>query len=259
MSGSELHGQRVVVTRAAHQADALVEALKDRGARVERLPLIELTPPPYPDDLRIAATMVPTIDWLVFTSANAVTAFLPHVRRPLVARCAVVGPASASALKSYGIEPALEATQSRATGLLAELKPLLPTPSLSPPVRVLIPQAEDARPDLVDGLRDIGVEVTAFAAYSKRQPPEAAGKAENLFAHSPIGWVTCTSPRIARHFAELFGAAWPRRRDEMKALSIGPVTSEALREFGVETVGEAAQPSDSGLVEAMLKAVADAA
>lgn len=248
MSSSALSGLRVVVTRAAHQADGLATALETHGARVVRLPLIEITGPPNPDDLRIAAAAVATMDWLVFTSANAVTAFLPHVQQPLATRCAVVGPATASALVSFDITPALEASTPRATGLLTELEPLLPAGA-----RVMIPQAEDARPDLVDGLRAAELEVHAFTAYSKRLPPEASVKAGELFVDSVIGWVTCTSPRIARHFAELFGEDWTDRRAEMKALSIGPVTTQALRQLGVETVIEAARPSDAGLVEAMLR------
>ncbi len=247
---SVLNGWRVVVTRAVHQADGLVTALETHGARVVRLPLIEITAPPNPDELGIAAMALARMDWLVFTSANAVTAFMPHIQRPLAARCAVVGPATASALASFGITPALQAATPRATGLLTELAPLLPAGG-----QVMVPQAEDARPELVDGLRAAGFKVRAFTAYSKRLPPEAPSKAQELFADSTIGWVTCTSPRIARHFADLFGVDWTHRRAEMKALSIGPVTTKALRQLGVETVIEAARPSDGGLVEVMIRAV----
>ncbi len=106
------------------------------------------------------------------------------------------------------------------------------------------------RPDLARGLRAAGARVTAVIAYRKRLPAPAPAGARRLFA-TAVGWVTCTSPRIARHLARLFGDDWPRRRGELRAISIGPVTSAELRRLGVEPAAEAASPSDRALVEAM--------
>jgi uroporphyrinogen-III synthase len=66
--------------------------------------------------------------------------------------------------------------------------------------------------------------------------------------------VTFTSPRIVRHFAELFGADWERRRGELRAASIGPVTSAELRRRGVEPAAEAARPGDEEMVAAVARA-----
>jgi uroporphyrinogen-III synthase len=93
----------------------------------------------------------------------------------------------------------------------------------------------------------------AVVAYDKRLPPEAPRRAAELFATPPLGWVTFTSPRIVRHFAELFGTDWERRRGELRAASIGPVTSAELRRLGVEPAAEARQPSDEELVAAVAR------
>ncbi|HZI64824.1 MAG TPA: uroporphyrinogen-III synthase, partial [Thermoanaerobaculia bacterium] len=61
------------------------------------------------------------------------------------------------------------------------------------------------------------------------------------------------SGSAARNFASLFGGQWPERRRELRAASIGPVTSGALRALGVEPAAEAAQPSDRDLVRAIVK------
>ena len=66
--------------------------------------------------------------------------------------------------------------------------------------------------------------------------------------------MTFTSPRIVRHFAALFGADWERRRGELRAASIGPVTSAELRRRGVEPAAEADRPLDEALVAAVGKA-----
>ncbi len=246
-----LAGQRVVVTRAAHQATGLAAAFEAAGATVERLPLIELAPVRDRQALARAAGRAAGFDWLVFTSANAVAAFLPRLdaaARPAV-RCAAVGPATAAALRRDGVEPALTAGRSRTEGLLEAL-----APRLAPGTRVLIPQAEDARPALARGLRAAGAVVTTIEAYRKRLPASAAAGARRLFDDVAIGWVTCTSPRIARHLARLFAADWRRRRGELRAISIGPVTSAALRRLGVEPAAEAETPSDEAMVAAAVSA-----
>lgn len=244
-----LSGVRVVVTRAEHQADSFAAAFKAAGAVVEILPLLEIIPPADPRPLERAASELALYDWLVFTSANAVDALMPLTGGAVPKRLqiAVVGPATAEALRAYEIEPHLEARRADAEGLVADL-----APRVGRRRRVLLPQAADARATLVDGLSHAGAEAVAVVAYDKRLPLEAAPRAAELFSPPPIGWVTFTSPRIVRHFAELFGTAWERRRGELLAASIGPVTSAELRSHGVEPAAESERPGYEGLVEAVL-------
>lgn len=244
---------RVVVTRAERQAEGLAAAMQAAGAEVALLPLLAVVPPLDPRPLERAASEVALYDWIVFASANAVEAFLPLAGGSLPSRLriAVVGPATAAALRAFGLVPHLTATKSEAEGLVADLGP-----HLRPASRILLPQAADARKVLAEGLTAAGAEVVAVVAYDKGLPATNGARAAELFAHSPIGWVTFTSPRIVRHFVELFDEAWPRRRPELLAASIGPVTSAALRRYGVEPAAEAAQPGDEGMVQAILAALA---
>jgi uroporphyrinogen III methyltransferase/synthase len=246
-SESPLRGERVVVTRARHQSEELAAALAAAGAAVEFLPLLEVVAPDDPRPLARAAAEVGGYDWLVFTSANAVEAFLTRLPAGLPAsvRVAVVGPATARSAVERGVEPWILASQSDAEGLAAEL-----APHLRGDDKVLVPQADDARPALVDALRSAGVRVDAVEAYAKRLPAGAGARARELFDGREIGWVTFTSPRIVRHFAELFGSAWDERRREVRALSIGRVTTRELRRLGVETVREASRPTPQDMVAA---------
>ncbi len=245
-----LRDLRVVVTRAEHQSESLTAAFSRAGARVELLPLLAVVSPTDPLPLQRAAAEASSYDWIVFSSANAVEAFLPLVRDPLAAVVAAVGPATAAALRAAGIEPGLVAETSDAEGLAAELSPFVAGR------RVLLPQAADARPALLAGLTAAGGAVTAVVAYDKRLPAEAAARAAELFAAQPLGWVTFTSPRIVRHFAELFGADWEERRRELRAVSIGGVTSAELRRQGVEPAAEARRPGDEEMVAAVERAPA---
>lgn len=247
-----MRGLRVVVTRAAHQAEGLTAAFEAAGFTVEHLPLLEVIPPADPRPLERAASELALYDWLVFTSSNAVDAFLPLAggALPHRLRVAVVGPATAEALRAYDIEPHLTATHPDAEGLLHDLAPLVDRSR-----RVLLPQASDARPTLAEGLHRAGAEAVVVVAYEKGMPSDAPERAARLFTNTPIGWVTFTSPRIVRHFVELFGAEWERRRPELYAASIGPVTTAELRRHSVERIVEAETPGEEGLVEVVLRAV----
>jgi uroporphyrinogen III methyltransferase/synthase len=266
-----LAGLRVVVTRSSRQAGGLAAAFVAAGARVETLPLLEVVPPADPAPLRRAASELASYDWLVFTSANAVAAFLSLAATPWPPRVqvAAVGSATAAALRAQGVAPQLVAAAAAAPGPgeqganagdintagAAGLLELLAL-RLRSGEKVLLPQAADARPVLAPGLAAAGAETVAVVAYDKRLPAAAAARAAELFAAMPLGWVTFTSPRIVRHFAALFAEEWPRRRGELAAASIGGVTSAELRRHGVEPTAQAAHPADAALVEAVTKAVA---
>lgn len=253
-----LAGLRVVVTRAAHQAASTVRAFEEAGARVALLPLLEVVPPEDPGPLERALASLGDYDWLVLTSTNAVERVLgggdERVELPPGLRVASVGGATSDALRERGIEPDLEPADSRAEGLVEEL-----TPRLGADARVLLPQAADARPVLAEELTAAGARVDRVDAYAKRTPPDARERAAEIFGAPPdgarLGWVTFTSPSIARAFAGLWGEGWPERRRSLLAASIGPVTSAALRELGVEPAAEADEPGDEGLVGAVVRSL----
>ena len=279
---SALAGVRVVVTRAERQAGSLADAFAGAGAAVELLPLLAVTPPADPGPLASAAAELRLYDWVVFTSANGVQALLSHApgtnhaapavldapsalaspaaasaapaaggRLPPRLRVAAVGAATAAALRGRGVEPPVTAAggDQSAAGLLAGLLSHLDCGQ-----RVLLPLAADALPTLRDGLLAAGIAAVAVTAYEKRLPPEAPRRAAELFSDTPIGWVTFTSPSVVRHFAGLFGGDWLRRRGELRAASIGAVTSAELRRHGVEPAGEAAEPTAEKMVAAVIAA-----
>lgn len=245
-AGYPLAGVRVVLTRARHQTGALMTAFEAAGARVELLPLLEVLPPADPGPLEAALQKLGSFDWLVLSSANAVGACGAHHDGPWP-RVAVVGPATAAALRRHGVEPDLEARQSDANGLADALAERVRGQ------RVLLPQADDARPELERRLRAAGAQVVAVVAYSKHLPAEAFAQAERLFAREPIGWVVFTSPRTVQCFVEVLGASWPERCGELRALTIGPTTAAELERRGVTAV-TAARPTPEAMVAAMIAA-----
>ena len=251
MTARPLAGVRVVVTRAERQSSGLQRALQELGARVELLPLLVVLPAVDRGPLLAAAARLETYTWVLFTSANAVEALLPHMERrwSRSVRAAAIGQATARQLRAREIEPALVASRSQAEGVLAELLPLL-----VPGDRVLLPHAEDARPLLREGLHAAGIPTEAVVAYRKSTPPDAPARAARIFGDGELGWVTFTSPSTVHAFAGLFGPGWESRRVTLQAASIGAVTSEALRAAGVERIAEAATPGEEAVVAAIVSA-----
>ena len=84
MNALPLAGRRVLVTRAAHQAGKLSDALRALGAEPVEVPVLEIGPPENLEPLDAALRKLATYDWLIFTSANAVraVAIVPKRREP---------------------------------------------------------------------------------------------------------------------------------------------------------------------------------
>ena len=70
--GEPLAGKRVVVTRGADQAPELVDALEALGAEVLLMPTVSFAPPEDSTELDAALRNKKDLDWILFTSQNAV-------------------------------------------------------------------------------------------------------------------------------------------------------------------------------------------
>jgi uroporphyrinogen III methyltransferase/synthase len=119
-----------------------------------------------------------------------------------------------------------------------------------PASRALVARAATARDVLVDALRSRGVEVDVVALYETVASPLSEAQ---LAAVAEADYVTFTSSSTVRFFFEALGDSRLRAR----LVSIGPVTSETLRQHGVEPAVEAAQHDIDGLVEALLADVGE--
>ena len=82
-----LFGKQIVVTRRTGQAGKFAKRLAELGADVLEVPTIRITLPTEKDAIVDALLELNSYDWLVFTSANGVTAFFDIVF-PAVSRFA---------------------------------------------------------------------------------------------------------------------------------------------------------------------------
>ncbi|HET7459984.1 MAG TPA: uroporphyrinogen-III C-methyltransferase [Longimicrobium sp.] len=245
-----LSGRRIVVTRARAQASTFAARLETLGAEVVQLPAIRVEAPEDPRPLRDAVECVDSFDWIVLTSANGVERFFAALResgrdaRALAsAKVCAIGPATAAELEKQGIRADLvppEFMAERAVEALAAATDLAGA-------RVLVPAAEAARPVLAEGLRALGAEVTAVVAYRTVQDGAGADEVRRRIEAGEIDLLTFTAGSTAKHFAALVGTDV----GAAKVASIGPVTSQALRELGIEVDVEAEEATIDGLLRAI--------
>ncbi len=246
-----LAGIRVVVTRAAHQAEELARPLRDQGAHVILLPTIAIAPAADLEKLRRAARNCNQYDWLIFTSANAVDAFtaeLPFAGldcKPLVA---TVGASTRAAAERAGfrvsITPEKYIAESLAEAFVSQ--------DLQAK-RVLLPSAAVTRDVIATEFAKRGAQVDVVEAYRNVIPAETKEQAPRVFNELQPDWVTFGSSSAVDHLVSLIGTE-PLSR--VKIATIGPVTSETIRKHGLMVNAEARMHSIPGLVMRIVEAVA---
>jgi uroporphyrinogen III methyltransferase / synthase len=245
-----LFGQRIVVTRAKEQTDALCAPLRHLGANVVELPTIEVQALSDYSALDAAIARITDYDWLIFTSVNGVRYFLERLDtgstdlRAIRGRLCAIGPATRGALEQFHLKVDVMAKDYVAEGVLRALSDYDVAGT-----RVLLTRAAVARDVLPDELRRRGALVDVVEAYRTTAPADLATRAAAVL-DSP-GWVTFTSSSTAINLIASVGVSGLAG---MKVASIGPVTTRTLRNAGVVVAAEAAPHTVSGMVEAILAA-----
>jgi len=187
-----------------------------------------------------AAARADGYDWVAFTSANAVSRFVPLLGPAGVgkAKLAAVGRSTAAALEAAGLSVDLVAAPATAAGLVASF------PSAPPGGRVLFPRAEAARPTLARGLSGRGWTVDDVVAY-RTVPVTVPVGVEGLASAEAVLF---TSPSTVTGYLALRDEDGRPLPMPPVVACLGPVTAEAAREAGLEVAVLAAEPSAEGLV-----------
>ncbi|HEX7158239.1 MAG TPA: uroporphyrinogen-III synthase [Edaphobacter sp.] len=277
-----LEGKRILITRTRRQASELAAQLEALGGIPIVIPTIEIIPPESYVSLDAALAQLNSFDWLIFTSANAVEVFndridrVPHLRDGFIVakvgnraehdplssvqsrispeakpaklpRIAVIGPATARAVEGIGLPVDLIPPTYVAESLAESVTPEAHGKS------ILLIRAAEARDILPEALTRAGATVTIAEAYRNRIPPESIPALQQIFA-SPATWpdaITFTSASTARNLVTLLEAANLTLPPAIALASIGPITSQALRELGLTATVESGEPTIPALVQTL--------
>jgi uroporphyrinogen III methyltransferase/synthase len=245
-----LHGRKVVVTRARAQASELARTLDALGAESVELPAIRIEPRIDSDEVRRAVESLHAYALVCLTSANGVRLLFEAMaaqgrdaRALANASVAAIGSGTEAALAAHGVIADIVPERFVAEALVEELNKLELDGK-----PVLVARAAEARELLPDALRKRGAQVDVVALYetvAETPDPEALKRA------SDADFITFTSSSTVRNFVEASANGIP---EGAKVISIGPITSEAVREAGLTVDVEAERHDIGGLVEALLQA-----
>jgi uncharacterized protein HemX/uroporphyrinogen-III synthase len=208
MTGSELAGVAVLITRPAHQAQGLAGRIAALGGTPVLWPALDIVPPRETAPADALLQRIAEFDLVVFVSANAVTHGLARLGGPLpdTVQLAVVGEGTARALEEHaGRKPDLRpAAHYDSEGLLA-----LPALQDMRGRRVLIVRGEGGRELLARSLRERGAAVE-YAEVYRRGMPAAPAEALDALRAGRLQVVTATSSEGLRNLVTMADTLAPR-------------------------------------------------
>jgi uroporphyrinogen III methyltransferase/synthase len=247
-----LEGRRIVITRAHEQVKELRERLQELGAEVLALPLIRFLEVENKSDLDRAIRSLGDFDWLVFTSANAVSFFLRRCRalgvraNNISGKIAAVGTATESALNREGLSACFVPAEFSGAALAREFAPRIEGKT------VLLPRSDRASEDLPARLRRAGASVTEVMAYRTAAADTVDERLVQAIRDGQVEAITFFSPSAFREFGNLMDTASLRKLSSRLAFAaVGPVTAEAIRSAGLPVAIEAGEATTASLLAAL--------
>ena len=254
----QLEGWRILVSRAREQAGALSAGLRELGAEVCEIPFIEIRPPRSFKTLDESLKLAGEYQWLILTSVNGVRAVFDrmaqlNISKRTLARLkiAAIGPATRSAIEREGLKVAVTPREYVAEAVVEALADKIRGE------RVLLCRAKVARDVIPRELRRLGAFLDVVEAYetvipkASRSELRAALRDPQRRPHI----ITFTSSSTVKSYVALLGIRSGRSRlvEGVLNASIGPVTSETLRQFELSIDVQAAEYTIPGLIEAIVQ------
>ncbi len=251
-----LFGKNIIITRAREQASNLVGQLTELGANVIEFPTIEIVPPDDFKELDASIEGLSEYNWMIFTSVNGVKLFFERLfykgfdsRKLGNVKVCAIGPKTSEMFKNFGIVPDLVPEKYQAEyiidGLMKEgIKGK----------KFLLPRAKVAREILPEKIKENGGIIDVVSVYKTVMPDTNKEEALEYLKNGDIDYITFTSSSTVKNFFEILkGEQMDNLLKNVKLVSIGPITSETLKEKGYKPYIEAEKFTVEGLVEAILK------
>jgi uroporphyrinogen-III synthase len=251
---SSLAGKRIVITRSVAQSSELFKNLLERRAIPISLPLVSFSAPQDYAPLDAALRSWQEFDWVVFTSANAVqsvfarsTASGVNLGQPgKMPRIAAVGPATRDQATKSGLFTDHVAKTHLGVALAQELALQLRDKS------VFLPRSDRANRDLPAALIQLGAKLTEVIAYRTIPPSDVDRDRVTQVIGQGTDAAIFFSPSAVRNLAELIGKqALTELQDKIAIAVVGPVTSNALSEYGVDRIVVAADTTAGAVIAAL--------
>ncbi|MEX1137855.1 MAG: uroporphyrinogen-III synthase [Bacteroidota bacterium] len=247
---SNLRGKTVLLTRSEEANVEVAALLEDRGAKTLSLPTIRFTEPDSWEACDLAIQQLGNYDAALFTSSNAVRAFLKRVEALQTnslgllhnIRSYAIGERTLDALNAAGIAATM--AEGGTAGDLAE--------SLGKDIHgkyFLFPKSNIARDILPEALKTRGAFVDEVIVYKTVAPaPRELDAVRNALRTGSVDVLLFFSPSAIFHFMQMIGTG---HTESLVVAVIGPTTAEAARGAGFHVSVVAKKPTAGGLIESL--------
>lgn len=248
-----LSGRRILVGRARHQSDELSSELRALGAKVTQIPFIEIRKPRSYKPIDKAIENIAAYDWLILTSVNGVEALWDRIRKLRLTRrklehikVAAIGPATRKVIEAHGLKVSVVPKEYVAESVVESLRKKVNGK------RILLARASVARDVIPRELRHLGARVDVVDSYRTVIPKSSRARLRSLLKdpNRRPDLVLFTSSSTVRNFLQLAGK---QSLGGIQFASIGPVTSNTLRERGLAVHMEARKYNIPGLIKAIVQ------
>jgi len=246
-----LFGQKIVVTRSRAQSSRLVREVLKLGGDVIEVPSILIKPMPS-DALDKEIKDIQFYQYIVLTSENGVKVFFDRLvalgfdaRHFAGVKFVAIGTGTAKALASHGIVADIVPERYVGEEVVAAMKP-----HLTEKDRILVARAKEARPYIVDAL-SVLAKVQEVKTYETELEVDQELEALKIALEKPEKLaLTFTSSSTVRNFLSICkeNDIDKKALQRARVYSIGPITSETIREYGLTVTEEAAEYTIDGLL-----------
>ena len=245
-----LLGRRFMITRAFEQQQPLSERLSHLGAQNVCLAVNGFAAISSDSQQRMYRELN-RYDWIILTSVNAVHFFLKGLEQHGgritdldTIKIACVGPVTTAAVKSMGLNVALEPAAFTSEGLLKAFAQTAVKGS-----RMLLPRARVARPVLPDSLRMLQAHVDVVATYETRRIAGDPKLWKQMNALALDGVLFCASSAACDLESWIDTAEEASFKGNVPAFCIGPSTRVTAIKMGYAHVATATEHTVPGLVD----------
>ncbi|MDP8244839.1 MAG: uroporphyrinogen-III synthase [Candidatus Hinthialibacter antarcticus] len=247
-----LNQKRLLLLRSEDDMEASAQAVRERGGVAVACPMICIRPPKDTSALDAAIQKINHFDWIVFTSPHAVRFFFQRVDEKKIERnsfqviqIAAIGPSTVNALSEQKIPVTFQAEKANAVEFIKEF----PAQFRIKGQRIFLPLSDIALRTMPDGLTNAGAIVSEAVAYENAAAESLPDEARTLLQNQEIDWALFTSPSTVRNLFQCLKSE--NINPKFQSASIGPSTSAALRELGMEPDVEADPHTFDGLLDAI--------
>jgi uroporphyrinogen III methyltransferase/synthase len=234
----------------AGNADFAAKIIR-RGGNPLEFETIRIKPLTDSNDFLRTLAQISQYDWIVFTSGNGVTTFFDALdslgkdaRIFSSAKIAAIGGRTAERLSEFGIKadfvPGIFTSRELGNQLIGFTN--------LQSKKILLLRSQLASTELVEMLAGAGSQVDNVAVYTALSTKSESGWLTDGIGDGTIDWLTFASPSSVDGFFEQFDSG-AVNSSNVKVASIGPVTSERLKELGIKVDATAKEHTLDGLLD----------